>query len=76
MPDVTPPQRELGKALRGRRPDPSRGFGDRLRERLLAAELRAQRPARLWLVVGAYLFSGLVLLALAAIGAAGSGPFG
>lgn len=76
MPDAKPPERELGKALTGRRPGPSRDFADRVRERLLATELRAQRPARLWLVVGAYLVSGALLLALAAIGAAGGGLFG
>jgi hypothetical protein len=68
-------ERELGKALADRRPGPSRDFGERLRERLVATELRGRRPARLWLLVAAYLCSGLVLLALAAI-AAGGGPFG
>jgi hypothetical protein len=76
MPDPNPPERQLDEALKRRRPGPSRDFGDQLRERLLATQLRARRPARLWPVVAAYLCSGLVLLALAAFGAAGVGPFG
>jgi hypothetical protein len=75
MPDPKS-ERELDKALRGGRPGPSRDFGERLRERLLATELRERRPARLWILVSAYVCSGLVLLALAAGGAAGGGPFG
>jgi hypothetical protein len=41
------------------------------------AELaRQQRPARLRLLIGAYLACGLALLALAALGALGRGPLG
>lgn len=41
------------------------------------AELaRQERPARLRLLIGAYLACGLALLALAALGALGRGPLG
>jgi hypothetical protein len=63
---------ELEAELRRERPAPSREFGDRLRERLLVAELAAHRPPNLWLLVAAYVACGIVLLVIAAVGAGGA----
>ena len=67
---------QLDARLRRERPAPSGTFTTRLRERLLERDAQARRPARLWLLVFAYLCSGAVLLLLAALGAFGGGPFG
>jgi hypothetical protein len=40
-----------------------------------ALEARAHRPARLRLLVAAYISCGALVLALAALGATGHGPF-
>ena len=48
----------------------------RLQERLSDLEWSARRPTNLWPLVIVYLVCGLVLLALAVIGAVGSGPIG
>ena len=66
----------LGASLRSRRPTPSVQFGAALRERLIAAEQRTNRPDRLRTLVAAYVGCGALLLALAAAGAGGGGPFG
>jgi hypothetical protein len=66
----------LDQRLRRDRPAPSSSFTTRLRERLLERDAQARRPARLWLLVLVYVGSGVVLLLLAALGAAGGGPFG
>ena len=63
-------------ALTKGRPRPRREFGSHLRERLVAADARARRPARLWLLVAAYVGSGAMLLLLAALSASGGGLFG
>jgi hypothetical protein len=63
---------ELEAELRRERPAPSRDFGDRLRDRLLAAELATHRPPNLWLLVAAYVACGIVLLVIAAVGAGGA----
>jgi hypothetical protein len=76
---MTKPQqidKQLDASLQQRRPAPSRDFGAGLRARLLALHASEQRPARLWLLVGAYAGSGTLLLILAALGAVGNGPFG
>ena len=67
---------EFAESLRSRRPAPSRKFAFGLRERLLTQRARATRPEHFWALVAAYGCSGLVLLALAALGATGGGPFG
>lgn len=67
---------QVDARLRERRPAPSGRFTRRLRDRLLERDAQARRPARLWLLVFAYVCSGAVLLLLAALGAAGAGPFG
>jgi hypothetical protein len=74
--DIEPPDEQLVKTLRTRRPAPSRRFGGRLRERLTELESRSNCPARLWTLVAAYASSGALLLLLAALGASGGGPFG
>jgi hypothetical protein len=70
------PGQQLDAALRGQRPTPSRPFAGSLRDRLVELEARAHRPPRLWALIAAYSFSGVLLLVLAAIGALGGGPFG
>jgi hypothetical protein len=65
----------LAERLRAERPVPRAAFRGELRVRLLRSpELVAWRPARLRLTIGAYLASGVALLAVAAIGVAGAGP--
>lgn len=76
MPELDPSEEQLGEALRERRPKPPRAFTADLRERLRELEARARRPPHLWRLVGAYVGSGVLLLVLAALGAAGGGPFG
>ena len=65
----------LARTLRTARPAPSGSFGADLREQLRALRWGPSRPAHLWLLVAAWVTCGLVLLLLAALGAAGSGPF-
>jgi len=65
----------VAAALEQRRPAPSRQFTMRLREHLTELEARAHRPARLRLLVAAYISCGALVLALAALGATGHGPF-
>ena len=48
----------------------------RLQERLSDLDSADRRPANLWPLVVVYLVCGVVLLALALIGAVGSGPIG
>jgi hypothetical protein len=75
-PQEREPDEHLERALRARRPRPARQFGEALRERLVQLELSARRPAHLWTLVIVYALCGAVLLALAAAGAVGAGPFG
>jgi hypothetical protein len=72
--EPTDPKAE--RTLLHARPEPTRQFGDRLRERLLEQHAADRRPAHLWLLVGAYVCSGLALLILAVLSASGGGPFG
>jgi hypothetical protein len=62
----------VGERLQVERPVPRAGFRAELRARLAAAPA-LWRPRRLRLTVAAYLASGLVLLAVAALGLAGAG---
>jgi len=66
---------ELARRLRAERPAPASAFGAELRERLHVLRWGPSRPAHLWLLVAAWVSCGLLLLLLAALGAAGSGPF-
>ncbi len=76
MTEPEQPDRATESALRKGRPSPAPEFGSTLRERLIAADARTRRPARLWLLVAAYISSGVLLLILAALSASGGGPFG
>jgi hypothetical protein len=65
----------LGKRLEAERPVPRAGFRAELRRRLLeAGSERALARGRLRLLITAYAGSGVVLLAIAALGVAGAGP--
>jgi hypothetical protein len=70
-----PGDQQLGQALSRRRPAPSDEYASRLRERLMWLHWGARRPAHLRGLIIAWMCCGLLLLALAALGAAGSGPF-
>jgi hypothetical protein len=62
--------------LKVERPVPRAGFRGDLRRTILdAANAQPSRPQRLGLVIAAYAGSGLVLLAIAVAGVAGTGPF-
>jgi hypothetical protein len=61
----------VGQLLRAQRPTPTRDLVTRL-----AAGPTAESPEGLWIQVVAALAIGLVLLALALLGASGSGPLG
>jgi hypothetical protein len=71
-----PIDHEADAELRAARARPDDEFGSRLRDRLMEADARARRPARLRLLIAAYACSGLLLLALAALSASGGGVFG
>jgi hypothetical protein len=67
---------ELGRHLLANRPVPRASFRGELRRLLAAdAEPRVMRPARLRLLVALHAGSGFLLLAVAAAGRAGTGPF-
>jgi hypothetical protein len=65
----------IGKRLTGERPVPTASFRAELKRRLASAPTE-WRPRRLRLTVAAYFASGLLLLAIAALGLMGSGPLG
>lgn len=65
----------LGEALSSRRPEPNRDYASTLRDKLLEARARANRPQHLWLLVGAYVLTGVVLLIIAASASAAPGSF-
>jgi hypothetical protein len=72
--DILEPElAEVGDRLRRSRPVPAAAFRGDLRRRLMA-DRGPRRPQRLWLRVAATSGSGLVLLAVAAIGVLGAGP--
>jgi len=67
---------ELGAQLAADRPLPAPGFRGDLRRRLAAArQAGAVAPRRVRALASACALSGLVLLAIAAAGVAGGGPF-
>lgn len=65
----------MAETLRANRPVPAAGFRGELRRHLLRHPAAAGRPARLWARIAAPIGSGGALLALAAAGVAGAGPF-
>jgi hypothetical protein len=65
----------LGERLLAQRTVPRAAFRGDLRRRLAGGSRRAERPRLLWARVASSLASGLLLLAIAAAGVAGSGPF-
>lgn len=66
----------IGEWLQSRHPNPSAGFRAELHARLsaLVEQDKGWRPRRLRLVATAYAGCGLGLMAVAAIGLAGTGP--
>ena len=70
---------ELADRLIADRPVPRPGFRAELKAHLHELERTRRpewRPQRLRLMIGAYAGSGLVLLVVAALGVAGTGPLG
>jgi hypothetical protein len=65
--------RAIEKRLKGARPGPSSAFHSELRRHLLSVA-GGPSPQRLRLLMLAYAASGLLLLAIAAIGLASAGP--
>ncbi len=79
-PDLEPAERErmiaLARRLDEERPLPAPGFRGELRRRLAGAEAAgAVAPRRVRSLALSYALSGLLLLAVAAAGVAGGGPF-
>jgi hypothetical protein len=70
---LDPELADMGEHLLRSRPVPAAAFRGDLRRRLMA-DRGPRRPQRLWLRVAATSGSGLVLLAVAAIGVLGAGP--
>ena len=79
--DVPAEEREhlvrLGERLIGSRPAPRAAFRGELRQQLRLGVGRSSppRPERLRILIASYAGSGLLLLAVAAAGLAGLGPF-
>lgn len=67
--------RSLAERLARERPVPRAAFRGELRRRLLGAGMPFSRPRRLRLLIAAYAGSGTAVLAVAAVGLAGVGPF-
>jgi hypothetical protein len=65
----------IGERLEAERPLPRAGFRS-ARQLRLANRREPWRPRRLGLAVAGYLGSGFALLAVAAVGLAGTGPLG
>jgi hypothetical protein len=79
-PDLDPAEAErmveMGRQLSEARPLPAPGFRGELRRRLAGAQAAgAVAPRRVRALAASYALSGLLLLAVAAAGVAGSGPF-
>jgi hypothetical protein len=71
----SPQLSDLARRLERERPSPRAGFRAGLRARLLrSAGERALVRGRLRLRVAAYASSGIILLAIAALGVVGAGP--
>lgn len=79
-PDLEPAEVErmiaIGQRLDEERPLPAPGFRGELRRRLAGAQAAgAVAPRRIRALATSYALSGLLLLAIAAAGVAGGGPF-
>lgn len=75
--DYDPELDDVAARLEAERPVPRAAFRGDLRRRLMArGRERQSAPARLRLAITAYAGSGTALLAVAAAGLAGIGPFG
>lgn len=66
----------IARRLEAERPVPRAAFRGELRRQLLASGRPRTAPQRLRLLIGAYASGGTALLAVAAVGLAGLGPFG
>ncbi len=67
---------EMGLKLSGARPLPAPSFRGELRRRLAGAQASGGvAPRRVRALAASYALSGLLLLAVAAAGVAGGGPF-
>jgi hypothetical protein len=67
---------EIGMRLSTARPLPDPNFRGELRRRLEGAQAPGpMAPRRVWALAASYLLTGLLLLAVAGAGVAGSGPF-
>ena len=75
-PEMPEDLERLGERLHDGRPLPRAAFRGDLRRRLLARRPGRPRPAGLRVLIAAYAGAGALLLALAAISAAGAGPLG
>lgn len=75
-PDTPDDLERLGEQLHDGRPLPRAAFRGDLRRRLLARRPGGPRPPRLRAQIAAFAGAGTVLLAVAAISAAGAGPLG
>jgi hypothetical protein len=67
--------RSLAERLVRERPVPGGAFRGDLRRRLLGVGAPFSRPRRLRLLIAAYAGSGAAMMAVAALGLAGAGPF-
>ena len=70
-----PAAAELARSLSADRPVPSPSLRSSIRAAISSRGRIASRPPNLHVLVAAYLIAGLVLLAIAALGVAGTGPF-
>jgi len=67
---------EVGMQLSAARPLPDPNFRGELRRQLAGAQASGSTaPRRVWALAASYALAGLLLLAVAGIGVAGSGPF-
>ena len=74
--DHDPELEGVASRLEAERPVPRAAFRGELRRHLLGMRRDASPPQRLRLLITAYAGTGTALLAVAAVGLAGVGPFG
>ena len=74
MDELEPELTDIDERLRRERPLPAPAFRGDLRRHLLAGSGRQPSRARIRGLAAAYALSGALLLAIAAVGVAGSGP--
>ena len=75
-PDMPEEVLMLAERLQRERPVPAVSFRGELRRRLVAGGAGRARPRRLRLLIAGYATAGSLLLAIAAVSAAGVGPLG